>query len=788
MLPVCAVVFFVSGFAALLYQVIWQRILAIFSGADVYSATIIVAAFMAGLGLGSLGGGYLADRVSRRSSLTLFGVAELAIAAFGSVSAAIYYDFLYLRLGHVELAPPVLATMLFVMLLWPTFLMGASLPLLAKALTPRVERAALTVGLLYGLNTLGAAAGALIGTWLLLPWVGLEQSLGVAAGLNAISALVVLPFAMSRRVAAQTAQPVESAPTATAPTAARAAAIDGSLGFRTWVLIYAFAGFLALSLEIVWFRTLGVMMKATSFTFGTLLALYLAGLAVGSIAASFVAPRIRRPATVFLTLQAAAVLYATGLVTMIVSVIDDVPRLHGYFGSYEPLSAPESVQRLAAIATSLVHAQMPTATVPGSFLLFYLAIPFALVVPATTLMGFSLPVLQRVVHTDVSTIGRRLGILLCANIVGCVVGTVVTGWQLLDHLGTPGTFRLLTAMSVVFVALAVALISRSASRPRPTRYLRATVAVLLVGVPLAPLVAMPHGAEFWAQLHGTSPGNIVFSEDGSGVALIKLNQPDSGGKQVVFVNGLGQSALPYGEIHTVLGAIPAFLHPHPTSAMVIGLGSGDTLHAVAGRPEIDRITSIEIVRSQLPTLEALSRRVPYGGLHALLTNPRIEHVIGDGRIHLMRGTEGYDIIEADALRPGSAYAGNLYSDEFFRLVRARLRPGGLAATWVPTERVRSTFLRAFPYVVSLPQVMVGSNTAIELDRGSIAARLAHSAVERYYRSAGIDIARLFEEVLAAPVTYTPDFDRSGLTDFNTDLFPKDEYDLSSPPRADGAIR
>lgn len=186
--------------------------------------------------------------------------------------------------------------------------------------------------------------------------------------------------------------------------------------------------------------------------------------------------------------------------------------------------------------------------------------------------------------------------------------------------------------------------------------------------------------------------------------------------------------------------------------LVIALGSGGTLHAVAGRPEINRITSIEIVRAQLPTLEALSRRVAYGGLQALLTNPRIEHVIGDGRIHLMRGTEGYDIIEADALRPGSACAGNLYSDEFFRLVRARLRPGGLAATWVPTERVRSTFLRAFPYVVSLPQVMVGSNTAIELDRGSIAARLGQSAVERYYRSAGIDIARLFEEFLAAPVT------------------------------------
>ncbi|MBF8301603.1 MAG: spermine synthase, partial [Acidobacteria bacterium] len=174
-LGVALTVFFSSGFAALLYQVIWQRMLAIFSGADVYSATVIVAAFMGGLGVGHVSGGHVADRVSRRTSLILFGVAEVAIAAFGVLSAAFYYGFLYQRLGPLPIAQEAMPVILFGSLLWPTFFMGASLPLLARAMTDRLER---------GFNTLGAASGALVATWWLLPNFGLEGSLRVGAALN----------------------------------------------------------------------------------------------------------------------------------------------------------------------------------------------------------------------------------------------------------------------------------------------------------------------------------------------------------------------------------------------------------------------------------------------------------------------------------------------------------------------------------------------------------------------------------------------------------------------------
>jgi spermidine synthase len=262
--------------------------------------------------------------------------------------------------------------------------------------------------------------------------------------------------------------------------------------------------------------------------------------------------------------------------------------------------------------------------------------------------------------------------------------------------------------------------------------------------------------------------------------LLKIDPARAEPIHVVYVNGLGQSTLPYGDVHTALGAVPAFLHPRPSSAAVIGLGSGDTVHAVAGRPEIQHITCIEIVRPQLSTLVSFARFFSYGGVHALLNNPRIEHVFGDGRTHLMRGGRLYDLIEADALRPGSAYAGNLYSEEYFRLIRDRLTPNGLAATWAPTARIQSTFLRVFPYVVALPAMLVGSNAPIEVDQAAVAARLADPRVRDYYSNADIDIERLVGQYLASPTFYTPSFNREALTDVNTDLFPRDEYDLSRP--------
>ena len=777
MFSVALAAFFASGFAALLYQVIWQRMLAIFSGADVYSATVIVAAFMGGLGAGHMVGGHVADRVSRRTSLALFGVAELAIAAFGVFSATLYYGVLYERLGQLDFGREAMALMLFGSLLWPTFFMGASLPLLARAVTDQIDRAASAVGALYGLNTLGAASGALVATWVLLPRLGLDGSLRVGAALNVVCALVMLPLALrlGPAVAAGTLEAGRQE--------SQRVSIDAGRRFWPWALAYGFAGFIALSYEILWFRLLGVMLKSTAFTFGTLLTVYLAGIGLGAVAGSALASRVRLPRFTFFALQGAAGLSAAVLLGLLVGLADDIGALRDYFGSYEPLVVRDSVYALRMLMWNMLPGLDVPTELPANFLRLYVALPLLIVVPPTFLMGCAFPCLQRVVQTDLDRVGRRVGTLLLANIAGSILGTVFTGGFALGAIGTAVTLKLLVGLSGIF-AVAAAMTYRVEPRPgieRPAPHLAwatGSTVVLVLGI----LVWMPGSAELWSRLHGTTVERMVFAEDNTGLSVIKAAGNDLAGPTVVFANGVGQSVIPYGDTHTMLGALPTLVHTDPRQVAIIGLGSGDTIHGAGGRPGIERITGIEIIGSQIETLRALAVLNPYGGLRALLDDPRVEHVVGDGRAYLMRTTRRFDVIEADALRPTSASSGNLYSVAYFTLVRNRLAPNGLAATWVPTQRVHDSFLKVFPHVVSVPGILLGSNAPFAFDAPTIAARAAEPRVRDYYRRAGIDIEALIRPYIEAPpVRFGPDFDRDTLTDLNTDLFPKDEFDLS-PPR------
>lgn len=790
MVLLCSVAFFASGFAALVYQVIWQRMLVIFSGADLYSVTIIVAAFMGGLGLGNLAGGHVADRTSARNSLLLFAGAELAIALFGAFSVAIYYGFLYVGLGDQPIPAPVMAGILFASLLWPTFFMGASLPMLARALSARIDHAASIVGVLYGMNTLGAATGAFLATWVLIPAFGLEGTLRIAVSLNITCAVLLLPAAFAaRRANVQSGVPGgpqrgdlrSDVPPLTAAGALSAdrdagASADGTFGLGMWALAFGLSGLLALSLEIVWFRVLAVMMKSTAFTFGTLLSLYLTGVGAGSLAGSALAPRLRHPARGFFLLQTAVAASAVLLLVVFVRRVDDTP-LWTYLGSYEPLSVRAGVAALRALTGGGATPAGMAGGVPWNFLIFYFGVPALLVLPPTILMGCSFPVLQRAVLTTTATIGRRVGLLLLANVLGSMLGTVVTGWLLLDWLGTAATIKLLALLGGLFALAAVLAFPGVGAAPAGMRR-RGPAALGVMALLVGLLAVMPGEGLLWAHLHGANPEDVVIGEDGSGLSVIKAGTQQA----VVFVNGIGQSRMPYGDVHTALGALPAFLHPSPRTAAVIGLGSGDTVHAVAGRRELDDIASVEIIRGQVRTLEAVRARFAYPGLVALLSDRRVHQVFADGRIYLRRGGRRYDIIEADALRPSSAYSGTLYSDAYFALVRDRLAPHGLAATWAPTQRVYNTFIRTFPHVVSASGILVGSLEPIDLDRQRILARLDDPFAVHHFANAGIDIRALFEQLLAAPAVYGPDFPRDTLTDINTDLFPKDEFDLSPPPR------
>jgi predicted membrane-bound spermidine synthase len=308
--------FFLSGFSALLYQVIWQRMLGLFSGADVYSATIIVSAFMLGMGVGSLLGGYVADKYGQFKCLLLFALAELVVALFAVSSKWFYYDVLYQTFPQLSASLPLLSVVLFLSLLIPTFCMGITLPLLSKALTRHLGEASSRIGWLYALNTLGAGIGALVTVVYLIRHYRFEYSLHVGAALNAagVFGALLLAFLLQRTSYWHAPQ---------ADVAVRnVAVIDAVFSLRTWLSIYALSGFIALGLEIVWLRLLGVMLKSTAFTFGVLLAYFLVGLALGTVLGLLFAPNSRSPVRRFLQLQAGIAVYAVLSISLLVYGVD----------------------------------------------------------------------------------------------------------------------------------------------------------------------------------------------------------------------------------------------------------------------------------------------------------------------------------------------------------------------------------------------------------------------------------------------------------------------------------
>jgi spermidine synthase len=734
---VVAAAFFLSGAAALIYQVTWQRLLALHSGVGIYSIAMIVAAFMVGLGLGSHLGGILSVRLTPRAALLAFASLELAIGLFGLASGRLYYDWLYLRAGGLYATPWRAGILHFLSLALPTVLMGMSLPLLVRAMVRDTPHAARTIGLLYGVNVLGACAGALVTPWVLVRFYGIREALLVAGTGNLLAALIGLAAGVFRPPGSESRTP--------APHAGRLSRErpgPAPLRLPAWAALFALSGFCALSLEIVWFRIIDVAVKSTAFTFGTVLAVYLLGLAAGTFIGVPLVGRLRRPLVAFLGCECA--LLASSALAILALVLLS-PRLPFFAWFFELWGGHRSYNLGGAWSWSPVWR-------------LYLLLPLALYGLPTVLMGVAFTVLQRAVHDDVAGSGRRVGVLQAANIAGCVAGSLLAGLVGLTWAGSAGVLRFLVLVGVVFAAVGIARTEA-----------RGAFAAAAAGL-LALALVMPGERALWLRLHGLTEGAALVAEDASGV--VALTPREAGGWRV-WVNGRTHSTLPFGGIHTALGAVPALIHPAPRDVAVIGLGSGDTAWAAGcRRDETQRVRVYEICAPQLGLLSAVAATPePPPKLGRFLRDPRLEVRVADGRHALSVSQESYDLIELDPLPPSSPYSGNLYSVEFFALCARRLRPGGVLCTWGPTARVRRTFLRAMPHVLQLADgsILVGANGPLGLDVAAWEERVMSDTVRSYL---GDDRAR---EIRAILRTARPGDPAELDEDVNRDLVPRDEF-------------
>ena len=729
MQPALFILFFLSGAAALIYQTAWHRLLGLFAGADTIAAALVVGAFLLGLGVGSLAAGLLADRLRRRSALIAFAVCEVGIALFAVLSPWLYYDVIYRELLPIASSRAVVFAVVFAGLLWPTFLMGCSLPFLSKAVVRQIEGSAQLIGQLYGVNTLGAATGAFIGGWFLIGTFGFDVTIQIGAALNLVVAAGGLWLARRLDMGRETTP---------APRQRSATANDGIVW--RWSLLVFISGFLIVALQIVWFRLVGMLLQSNGYSFSLVLSVFLLGDAAGLLLGARVIDRIADPRRFFFLMQGTATALALAGAWFVYLAIG-AGLLPSTFSDHDIVTGRAGDTALIVLLVAIV------------------------VLPASFIMGFSFPVVQKAVQQDIDRLGSRVGYVQLANIVGNSAGSLVAGLLLLDLLGTPGTLKLLVAIGLAFA------LTQIAGRRGP-RW-----AWLPAGVLAAGLVLFPGGEDFWRRLHGVTTERTIVAEDKTGLSLLKFSE---GGAARLYIQGHSQSELPFSTVHSFLGVIGPLTHDAPRRILVIGSGTGGTPYAAGAHPNTERVKVIEIVEPVIATLRRYTEQGGAAGVDGLLKSKKFDVVIADGRHALALDTTKYDVIEADAILPKTGLSGLLNSQEFFQQVRGKLAPGGIYVQWAPTDRSIQTFRSVFPYVTMVHPALLGSDRPIPYSREKILALLARPEVDAHFAAAGIDRVELrqwFADKKMEPLnggilvpTRSP----------NTDFFPRDEYYLNRP--------
>jgi len=695
LLPLLVFLLLLSGFCGLVYQVLWLRLLALTFGVTVYAAAAVLASFMGGLALGSLLAGRLVDRA--RHPLRLFGIVEILIGLCAAATPVVLGGLQSLMVAAAPSLPDsvvagtvIRVAMAAVVLLIPTTLMGATMPVVIKSSLTRSGGLGSRVGALYAANTAGAIVGTLMAGFYLIPRVGLSRAFLLAAGVNitvglaAVIASRWIPPATAPQGTAQDLAP--SVGHETVPAAVT------SFAARTALLVAAISGFASLALEVVWFRLMAIFMGPTSYTFTVVLATVLAGIAAGSALAS---PLLRWRSADWVLLLGLIQLIGASLV----------------LGSVAGIAAP--VEAAVWVQQWLNRAGIGFA-VPA------LAMSLVVVLPSALFFGVSFPMALRLwVSSDAPTgdTGRRIGVFYAVNLGAGILGSLLAGFLLLPAMGSRNSIVLL---AFLYVAGGIVVLATCAKRrPFFTGLAAAGLVALVVqaqGVP-DPLDVMHRRIYTGRQ--------VIWQDEGVQTTVAVVGGANN---RVLFLDGRHQANDAPGMlfIHRRIGLLPAILHGSPERALVVGLGGGATPGAMSQLPGL----SVDVVELSQGVINASAyfSHVNFD----ILNNPSVRMTVDDGRNFLQRVRTGYDVITADAIIPRHAGANSLNSVEYFTLVRQALRPGGLALHWnggATAEEHRlilSAFAAAFPNVTLWADgsLMLGSMQPVTVSRAHIDRLLA----------------------------------------------------------------
>jgi spermidine synthase len=722
-----------SGLSALVYQVLWTRLLGFAFGTTTEAIGTVLAVFFAGMALGNWIAARRIERIVR--PLRLYAMLELGIGGFALFTLPLLrsLDGIYALTG-ADLGPGAMlalrAGISALILLPPTVAMGATLPAVARGLVASDASLGRWSAYLYSANTLGAVAGAyLCGFWM-IPGLGLTRTIVVAAAINLAVAAAVWAGAGHVRTAAATADDPASIPDD--------ARLEG--GRRWFLLFFGLSGFVAIGYEIVWSKVFTIVMEGTLYGFSTVLSAYLLGLALGSMAIARRVDGIRDLPRAFGLLHAAiAVSVAVGL-----GVVADLPFWHARVGDW-------------LAGASGIHG------------LYLLAAPIVLL--PTMLFGAAFPVLIRLYTARASRVGEGMGIATAVNTAGSIAASLSIGFYAIPQLGIDAT---LYALVVVELVVAVVVLLRfQTTEGRRRVFATAGAGAVLVSVTLGYNgVHVEHAvAGRWIEAedlqtyrtqlaHHVAQAKLVVE---GRTSVVSVNAQPGGWK--LMTNGMPEAGYTYAPPHRSLATLMLAMLPYvtvesPERALVVGFGGGATLDALLRT----RAREIEVVELEERVVDAA--RLLYQGRAHPLDDPRVRLVINDGRNHLLLGRHragaGYDLIASQPSHPWLAGAANLFTEEYFTLARDNLNPGGAFALWLNGFHAEpeallalfTSFHRVFPDGVLVSGggrthrsafVLVGTRPPHTWSLERLRARLAEPAVAEAFEIHRIESA---EELLA----------------------------------------
>ncbi len=652
------VLFFLSGFASLIYEIAWARLLSISFGSTTIANTLVITAYMLGLGLGGLVFGKLVDK--KKNPMQIFSLLQMGTALFSLILVILLprFPFLYRHTINLIQTNQLVINLTiffwaFIIIFIPAFFMGGTLPVITRGYVTEPERMWKGIGYLYGINTLGGVIGAILAGFFLIRNIGLVYTQLVAIAINVLVAVSALGITVESPAKAKVKDSIIS----------KHEEKTKSIGFaltRYIPVIAGMTGFAGLACEIYWIRALSMFLTNSTYSFTIILIVFLTGIFLGSI----IFTRISTKHNLYNMLALCQIL--NGMYIIIGSLfLNKLPAV---------LFAMESVLRIP-----LFRMVLP-ALILSVFVIF---------VP-TLFMGISFPAMCSLYGNEIRHLGNKIGRVYFANTLGSALGALFTGIFLLSLLGVIRGL-LITA----FINLVIgALFTMGMKKVIPNLILvGCSVIISIFAFPnryiLPPSIYHTLSrADRVLYYRETTEGTIVASED------------RRTGIKSCYVNNSAVIGTTYDAIKVVrmLGNLPFLFNPQAKEALVIGFGVGITTSAIA-RYNVKQIDCVEIC----PGLREAARYFASVN-NNIFNNPRVNFISGDGRNFLLLTNKQYDIISCDPTHPilGS---GNLYTKQYFALCRSRIRENGVVCQYLPFHKLSpfefrsliKTFASVFPY-------------------------------------------------------------------------------------------